>query len=60
MPKDTLEEWVDPKTDIKTVNELMKPYSTGLMSAHTITTDAGNSRINRNVSGIKNRVSSFL
>ena len=48
--------WIDPDTNIKIIDDLMKPYSNNLMTAHTITTDAGNSRINRNVPEIKNRV----
>lgn len=56
IPKSSIEAWVDPTTDIALVNQMMKPYSTELMKAHTISTDAGNSRKNRNIPEIKNRV----
>ena len=56
IPKSSIEAWVDPTTDIAFVNQLMKPYSTELMSAHTISTDAGNPRINRNIPEIKKKV----
>jgi putative SOS response-associated peptidase YedK len=56
IPKGSIDSWVDPKTDITLVDQMMKPYSTELMTAHTISTDAGNSRKNRNVLEIKNRV----
>ena len=56
LPKSSLNSWVDPNTDITQVNQMMKPFSTEMMSAYKISTDAGNSRINRNVPEIKNRV----
>ena len=56
IPKSFIEAWVDPTTDIALVNQMMKPYSNELMTAHTISTDAGNSRKNRNIPEIKNRV----
>ena len=56
IPKSSIEAWTDPKTSMSLINQMMKPYSTELMSAHTISTDAGNSRKNRNIPEIKNRV----
>ena len=56
IPKSSIEAWTDPKTSMSLINQMMKPYSNELMTAHTISTDAGNSRINRNIPEIKNRV----
>ena len=56
LPKSSIEAWTDPKTEMALVNQMMHPYSNELMSAHTISTDAGNPRINRNVPEIKKRV----
>lgn len=57
LPKSSIEAWVDPTTDITLVNQMMKPYSTELMSVYKISPIAGNSRQNRNVPEIKNRIS---
>lgn len=56
LPKSSIETWVDPTTDIALVDQMMQPYSTELMSAHTISTDAGNPKLNRNVAWIKDKV----
>src|SRR5690554_1226246 len=56
LPKSYIETWVDPTTDIALVGQMMQPYSTELMSAHTISTDAGNPKLNRNVAWIKDKV----
>lgn len=56
LTNNTLESWVDPKTNISQINDLMQPYSTDLMSAYTITPDAGNVRLNRNIPEIKQRI----
>lgn len=56
LPKNCIEEWTDPTADMEVINQLMKPYSTHLMTAHTISLDAGNPRIDRNRPEIKNRV----
>lgn len=56
LSKNSIETWTDPKTDIALIDILMQPYSTELMSAYTISGDAGNPRINRNVPEIKKRV----
>lgn len=55
LPKNALQEWVDPNTKISSVDSLMTTYSAELMSAYTISPDAGNSRINRNIPEIKNK-----
>lgn len=56
IPKSSIEAWTDPETSMPLVSQMMKPYNNELMTAHTISTDAGNSRINRNIPEIKNRV----
>ena len=56
LTNNTLESWLDPKTNISQINDLMQPYSTDLMSAYTITPDAGNVRLNRNIPEIKQRI----
>ena len=56
LPKSSIETWVDPTTDIALVDQMMQPYSTELMSAHTISTDAGNPKLNRNVAWLKDKV----
>ena len=55
LPKNALQEWVDPSTKISSVDSLMTTYSAELMSAYTISPDAGKSRINRNIPEIKNK-----
>lgn len=57
LPKNSIDIWVDPNTEINKINQMMQPYSTELMTAHTITNDAGNSKLNRNIPEIKKRVS---
>jgi len=59
LGKKDIDKWVDPATNINLVNMLIRPYSEQLMSAHTITTDAGNSRLNRNIPEIKKNVSNI-
>lgn len=56
LTKTDLEAWMDPKTNINQIDALMHPYSTDLMNAHKITTEAGNTRINRNIPEIKQRI----
>lgn len=56
LSKDDIASWIDPSTKQDVVNTLMKPYPEDLMQAHSISSDAGNSRKNRNVPEIKNKV----
>lgn len=56
LSKDDIAAWIDPSTKQDVVNTLMKPYPKDLMQAHAISSDAGNSRKNRNVPEIKNKV----
>ncbi len=56
LSKDDLSIWNDPSTDLKLIKDLMQPYSSDLMLAHTISADAGNYRKNRNIPEIKNKV----
>ncbi|MDD4777609.1 MAG: SOS response-associated peptidase [Fermentimonas sp.] len=56
LPKNALQTWVDPTTNISDINNLMQPYTSDLMSAYTITQNAGNARLNRNTPEIKARV----
>ena len=53
---DDIAAWIDPSTNQDVVNSLMKPYPEDLMQAHAISSDAGNSRKNRNVPEIKLKV----
>lgn len=48
--------WINPETDQKTVNALMVPFPDSEMNAHSISTDAGNARKNRNVPEIKDKI----
>lgn len=54
---DDIAAWIDPSTNQDVVNSLMKPYPENLMQAHAISSDAGNSRKNRNVPEIKKKLS---
>ena len=56
LTKDDIAAWIDPSTKQDVVNTLMKPYPEDLMQAHAISSDAGNSRKNRNVPEIKLKV----
>jgi putative SOS response-associated peptidase YedK len=60
LPKYALETWVDPSTSINEINNMMKPYPDDLMSAYTITQNAGNARFNRNIPEIKQRIEPSL
>jgi len=54
--KSDIQAWINPSTKQDVVNTLMKPYPEDLMQAHAISSDAGNSRKNRNVPEIKKKV----
>ncbi len=41
--------WVQPDLDIEDIKSLIKPYDDGDMQAYTISKDAGNTRLDRNV-----------
>ncbi len=56
LSRDDIKRWNDLSTEIDEVNSLMKPYPESEMSAYQVSKDAGNSRINRNHPGIKERV----
>lgn len=56
LSKDDIAAWIDPFIPQNTVDSLMKPYPENLMQAHAISSDAGNSRKNRNVPEIKKKV----
>ena len=47
----------NPETSKQVIDKLMIPFPESEMSFHAISTDAGNSRKNRNVPDIKNEVS---
>lgn len=51
-----IQDWIHPETDKQVVKNLMKPYPETEMSYHSITTDAGNARKNRNLPEIKDEV----
>ena len=51
-----IQDWIHPETDKQVVKNLMKPYPETEMSYHSITTDAGNARKNRNLPEIKDKV----
>lgn len=50
---DDLAAWIDPATKRNSVEQLMRPYPEEAMRAHAISSDAGNTRINRNRPEIK-------
>ncbi|WP_436414103.1 SOS response-associated peptidase [Petrimonas sp.] len=56
LNKSDISKWINPTTEINIVNTLMQPYKTGQMEAYQISKDAGNSRLNRNIPEIKNKV----
>ncbi len=56
LHKSDIPEWINPETDKKQVEKLMKPFPENEMSSHSISTDAGNARKNRNTPEIKNQV----
>ncbi len=53
LQKADISEWIDPETQVGKINSLMKPFPDNLMKSHSITSDAGNTRINRNIPEIK-------
>ncbi|WP_019540550.1 SOS response-associated peptidase [Proteiniphilum acetatigenes] len=53
LHKNNVAKWINPETPQSEIDELMKPYTESLMTSHIISTDAGNSRKNRNVANIK-------
>lgn len=57
LSKDDIASWIDPSTKQDVVNSLMKPFPEQHMQAHAISSDAGNSRKNRNVPEIKKKLS---
>lgn len=56
LPHSSIDTWVNPEADIEVINRMMQPYKNNQMTAHPITTDAGNARLNRNRPDIKDRV----
>ena len=56
LDKNDIAVWINPESPKETVNHLMKPYNETLMSAHTISKDAGNASKNRNYPEIKDVV----
>lgn len=56
LSKSDTKEWINPETDIDRINNLMKPFPESEMDAYQISKTAGNSRVDRNYPGIKDRV----
>lgn len=56
LSKSDIGTWINPTTDINTINSLMKPFPESEMDSYQISKSAGNSRVNRNYPGIKERV----
>ena len=56
LQKADISEWIDPETQVGKINSLMKPFPDNLMKSHSITSDAGNTRKNRNFPEIKNKI----
>lgn len=56
LPESGLSTWINPNTDIHEIDSMMISYPENEMDAYTISEKAGNSRINRNYKGIKDRV----
>ena len=56
LSKSDTKEWINPETDIDVINSLMKPFPESEMDAYQISKTAGNSRVDRNYPGIKDRV----
>jgi len=50
------QKWIDPSLTTAHVKDLIKPYDEADMTAYTISKDANNSRVNRNIPEIINRV----
>jgi putative SOS response-associated peptidase YedK len=48
--------WVNSNTDVQLVKSLIRPYDARLMEAHTISRIANNTRLNRNIPEIMNKV----
>ena len=56
LSKSDIGAWINPSTDINAINSLMRPFPESEMESYQISKSAGNSRINRNYPGIKERV----
>lgn len=56
LSKSDINTWINPETNIGLINSLMNPFPETEMDAYQISRNAGNSRINRNYPGIKERV----
>ena len=56
LSKSDIGTWINPETDLHLINELMKPFPESQMDSYQISKTAGNSRVNRNYPGIKERV----
>lgn len=56
LHKSDIQEWINPETSKQAIEKLMTPFPDSEMSSHSISTDAGNARKNRNVAEIKNEV----
>ena len=51
--KSDIQAWINPETSIQVIDKLMIPFPESEMNFHAISTDAGNSRKNRNIPEIK-------
>lgn len=56
LEKEDEEKWVDESLNTEEIKSLIKPFDTTKMQAYTISKDAGNSRLDRNVPEILDEV----
>lgn len=56
LPLSNSKLWVNSNTDAQLVKSLIQPYEARLMEAHTISLIANNTRLNRNIPEIMNKV----
>ena len=59
LPESGLHAWINPTTAIEEIDSMMIPFPETEMDAYPVSKNAGNSRINRNYAGIKERVDSL-
>lgn len=59
LPESGLHAWINPTTAIEEIDSMMIPFPETEMDAYPVSKNAGNSRINRNFAGIKERMDSL-